>query len=585
MLNAAAQERLQSQQQNSYARAPDQQQQIRRKPSEEPDLMTQVANTMAIFIDPKPSGGSGPGSRGPSSAGTSVNAGRGMPSAGTSVTTPATSPPVVMTNAMAEAQAKREAVERLIYHTASLCPKCSLIEKRGFDLYKPAQLFEQYRGIWLRLQCEAHGPHVTLVCRERNFWWRCHSYQERWVASLKQSGLVDGIPASIHQGISLDMEDIGRQLRRTLVDPRPPADNLPLSLELPLFVDDAFVSDEDIDRKLLAFVRRFPEDGRGSTFLLRLVGGLVEKDQISQLNDKILRLVALGSPLSPKNQQHPILTPALLNVRMMVDVTYERLVDLLLLDKSSFLKVRVLPCVRYFLSPGEEEQFILEMDYLLSLVKGISDLELVLSLSLEPPYPDTMRLLQYIKSQKGYIRFVLLSRERSPKEILGRLNQQVMEQRNGNAAPSSSGGPTFSSSKTTPKLSSVVETTDPYELLEALEAGTQGLLRPSDFIPMYAGQVFEPILQAFGYGSYHLNPSPFCGFVATLVTTDKLQSIPITRLFDIEQLYAMIVPIAQKMKYGKEKPSVGIMLAKQLQKALKSCAYNVEVGMTAGWMA
>lgn len=473
-------------------------------------------------------------------------------------------------SAMAIAQQAREAVERIIYHTASLCPKCALIDKRGFDDYKPAQLFEQYRGIWLRLQCHLHGPHITLVCKERNFWWRCHSYQERWVAALKSSGLVPEVPASIHQGIAIDMEDIGKMLAHTLRSAAPPADNLPLSFELNLYVNGEFVSDRDLDTRLLSFVRKFPNQGKGSTFLLKLQGGLVDKHEIALLNDKILRIVAMANP-SPNAHSHAILTPALTNVRIVVDVTYERLVDLLLLDKSCFLKVRVLPCARYFLGRGEEESFIAEMTYLISLVRDISDLELVLSLSLESPYPDMMKILQFIKSQKGVIRFILLSRERSPRDILHRLHEEIDSSRNAAPMPGLA-------SQTSPNLSSYPESTDPFELLEALDAGTNGLLRPSDFVPMAIAQIFEPALQAFGYGSYHINPSPFCGFVATLVTTEKLQSIPVTRLFDIEQLYTLLVPIAQKLKYSKEKPTIGITIAKQIQKALKSCAYNVEVG-------
>lgn len=482
-------------------------------------------------------------------------------------------------SAMAQAQKQRESQERLIYHTGSLCPKCSLIEKRGYDQYKPAQLFEQYRGIWLRLQCDIHGPHITLVCKERNFWWRCHSYQESWISGLKNSGLVTAIPPSIHQGIQIDIEDLGRQLHESLKSSTPPVDNMPLSFELQLYANEEFVDDAEIDTRLIAFVKKFPDHGRGSTFILKLQGGLVEKSEIPKLNEKILRIVNMASHAATSNvgatpstsSIHPILTPALANVRIIVDVTYERLVDLLLLDRSCFLKVRVLPCVRYFLGPGEEQQFIAEMDYLLTLVKCISDLELVLSLSLEPPYPNMMTILEYIKRQKGYIRFVTLSRERSPREILQRLKEEI--RMNQSALPMAS-----ASSKTSPDLDTYPETTDPYELLEALESGTNGLLRPSDFVPLSIGQIFEPVLQSLSYGSYHINPSPFCGFVATLVTTDKLQSIPITRLFDIEQLYNLLIPIAQKMKYGKEKPSIGIMVAKQIQKAMKSCAYNVEVG-------
>ena len=473
------------------------------------------------------------------------------------------------------AQLARESIERVIYHTASLCPKCSLLEKRGFDQYKPAQLLEQYRGIWLRMQCELHGPHVTLVCKERSFWWRCYGFQEVWNASLRSSGLVANnvIPRSINQGISSDMEDMGQMLAHSLKSMTPPPDNLPISFELTLFTDGAFVPDADLDARLLAFLAKWPQQGRGGTFLLKLIGGLVDKAEIPALNAKILRIVGIAATATPNPLAHPILTPALLNVRILVDVSYERLLDLLLLDDSVFLKVRVLPCVRYFLGPGEESQFISEMDYLVSIIRGISDLELVLSLSVESPFPDLGRVLEYVKTLKGVVRFVLLQRERSPRDILGRLHAEARQAASAAPMPSACAAPH-------PDLAAYPESTDPYELLEALEAGSGGLVRTSDFVPMSIAQILEPAAAAFGYGQYHFNPAPFCGFMATLVSTEKLHSIPLTRLFDMEQLYAQLVPVAQKLKYSNSKPSIGIMVAKQIQKALKACAYNVEVSNT-----
>ena len=462
----------------------------------------------------------------------------------------------------------------MIYNTASLCPKCSLLEKRGFDQYKPAQLLEQYRGIWLRMTCERHGTHTTLVCKERNFWWRCYGFQEVWNANLKSSGLANngagGVPRSISQGISNDMEDLGKMLTQSLKSAAPPVDNLPMSFEMALYVDGAFVPDAELDATLLAFLAKWPNRGKGSTFVLKLLGGLVEPRDIPALNAKVHRIVGRASNAANNPLNHPIITPALLNCRILVDVSYERLIDLLKLDNSVFLKIRVLPVVRYFIGVGEEAQFITEMNYLVSLILCITDLELVVSLSVEKPYPDLGAIFEFLKSLKGVVRFILLQRERSPREILGRLQQEARASETAVALPSPCANPS-------PDLANYPESTDPYELLESLEAESQGMVRTSDFLPMSIAQLLEPVAIAFGYGNYHLNPAPFCGFVATLVSTEKLHSIPVTRLFDMEQLYAQLVPVAQKLKYSSSKPSIGIMVAKQFQKALKACAYNVEV--------
>jgi hypothetical protein len=483
-------------------------------------------------------------------------------------------------------------IERVIYATASLCPRCALLEKRGFTDYKAAELFDQHGAIWLRVRCERHGAHVTLICKDRGFYMRCQAYQERWNEALRTSGLTDGtLPSAILQGTSSvgDMEDIGRQLTSSLQSTSPPIDNLPMSFELTLHANGEFLSDTEIERRLVAFVRKLPaattvpgarkssSNGGTEGFLLRLLGGLVPRHEIPLLNAKILRLVSLFTASLPGSttRPHPVLTSACQHVRVLVDVSYERLVDLLNLEDSVFLKIRVMPCVRYFLGPGEEDQFTSEMDHLLSLVRTISDLELVLNLSLEPPYPNMQTLFDYIRAAKGVIRFVIIQRERSPKEILARLQEGA-----GIASP---GGTTAASRCSQPTLpvSSHPESVDPYSLLECIDAGTGGALRPSDFLPLSVSQLFEPLLQMFGYGAYHLSPAHFCGFVTALVTTPSLTSIPMTRLFDMEQLHTSLLPLAQKMKYaaqaGQPQKSIGIAQAKIIQKALKAAAYNVEV--------
>jgi hypothetical protein len=77
--------------------------------------------------------------------------------------------------------------------------------------------------------------------------------------------------------------------------------------------------------------------------------------------------------------------------------------------------------------------------------------------------------------------------------------------------------------------------------------------------------------------------------MSALVSTDTLHSVPLTRLFDLEQLYAQLVPLAQKLKYadskGGAKPSIGLAVAKQVQKALRACAYNVETPDVVSYVA
>lgn len=64
-------------------------------------------------------------------------------------------------------------------------------------------------------------------------------------------------------------------------------------------------------------------------------------------------------------------------------------------------------------------------------------------------------------------------------------------------------------------------------------------LTPTDFVPMSLGSLMEPFLKLMNYGWFTIRPHPFCGFATVLINTDTINSVPITRYFNIYKFYKM----------------------------------------------
>lgn len=155
------------------------------------------------------------------------------------------------------------------------------------------------------------------------------------------------------------------------------------------------------------------------------------------------------------------------------------------------------------------------------------------------------------------IRFIVVHRERSPQEILDNLKNNP---------------PSVSASA---DISNFPDSTSPYELIEQLCLSTNNL-KISDFIPFQAAHILSPFLHAFGYGRYYLDAAPLCGYVTCFINTENFNSCPLTRLFDIEQLYIQLLPIAQRLGNGS---TFGLLTAKAIQKVLKNCALSNAVSL------
>jgi len=118
---------------------------------------------------------------------------------------------------------------------------------------------------------------------------------------------------------------------------------------------------------------------------------------------------------------------------------------------------------------------------------------------------------------------------------------------------------------------------DPVELLQAIEDGTKGEVAVSDFYPTSFGMMLEPFLSLLGMGDYNIRPSPFCGFGTILVNSDQLNSVPVSRLFDMPKLFDAMIPILKDLQ---QQPQIklsattllkSLALAASLKKAIEAC--------------
>lgn len=67
---------------------------------------------------------------------------------------------------------------------------------------------------------------------------------------------------------------------------------------------------------------------------------------------------------------------------------------------------------------GDEEQCKQELSQLFDTLKTFTDMSLVVTLCVNSPFPQLSDLLSFIRNQYGFIRVLIVSLERSPKEIV-----------------------------------------------------------------------------------------------------------------------------------------------------------------------
>lgn len=111
---------------------------------------------------------------------------------------------------------------------------------------------------------------------------------------------------------------------------------------------------------------------------------------------------------------------------------------------------------------------------------------------------------------------------------------------------------------------------DPMPLLRHIEEITHGEISVGDFFPASIGALMEPFMALLGLGSYSIRPSPWCSFATLLVNTERMfNSVPASRIFDIEKLYEQMLPLIPKLRASNYQ--VGIQSGLQIKKILSQC--------------
>lgn len=409
-----------------------------------------------------------------------------------------------------------EEQEQIIYSTASICPRCALIDQKGLNLL-PAKVYQHKDKVWLSLECETHGLHRTLYCSNVEFFKSTLSFNFNENDPFKNKDPPD-------------IEDMKKKMNFSSQN-----QNLPLMMEIPLWENGNYVENDQLQKRIENIKSLYPPN---RNFVLKILGKLAP--EVNELNEKakfVENLVRGGT--------------------LILEASYERLCLLCELEDSIFLRPSVFPALKYFLREGDEEQCESELTNLFQYLKSFTGIQLMVTFCVCKPYPNLKRIISFVRQEIGFIRLVVLSMERSPKYLIDSLKQ-----RQG-----------FSKEVPTPQDVSNIEpidTVDIYELLETIGKSTGFSISPDDFFPLSMASAMEPFLNLMGYGFFYIRPSPFCGYATCLVNTDKsFYSYPVTRLFDFKKLFADLKPILPRLQDGK----IGLLNAKKLHKIFLNSQY------------
>jgi hypothetical protein len=325
-----------------------------------------------------------------------------------------------------------------------------------------------------------------------------------------------------------DIETLGTRLSE-----RPTAIDAPFIVQIPLFEGGAFRSDDAIRSDVELSKTFYPANRK---FVVKALAGAAK--DMDELNRKALFLVSV-LPDRP----------------LLLELTYERLVVLCERDDSCFVKAGIYPAVKYFIEAGNEAQCEAELVRLCDTVSQFEGISVTITLVAELPI-ESLRLdaaLKLLRSRPSLVRVVTLQLARSPRSLLAATAGSEVEQ--------------------------LLDAPDPAKLLELLERACGGELRATDFLPASVGVCLEPILSVMGHGFFYLRASPFCAAATCLVNTAQHQSVPLTRVFDVEKFWAEMVPLLPNLQDGK----VGLFNAKRLQKALGACLLPDVAGIDDVW--
>ncbi|KNC52831.1 uncharacterized protein AMSG_08973 [Thecamonas trahens ATCC 50062] len=424
--------------------------------------------------------------------------------------------------------------------------------------------------VYLTAVCPSHGALETLVCSDAGFFRRI------------MASATAAVPRAVLAKPTVDVEDLD-----ALLSPAGSRAAAPLTLDTS-------------PRALPASWPRFLAGGRSCSSCARWAPRASARS-------------TTPPPPSPPSLHPAGRTPTPTALRHCSSSwPHDRLAAIAALDDSVLLRPRVHPTVSHYLAKGKEQQALAELDALLATLSTISDIGLILHVVVDAP-PATPRLdglLALFRAHPGLARMLILSQERAPKALVGRLTrakrnissparasprrpparEHLVLSPSSDAGPSESGSPAAPAPPASPaalddslpvpesQLRSPTQVTvqarptscgsvDPLPLLRALGAATAGELAVDDFVPLSHAAVLEQLLKSLGFGWYNIRPSPFCAFASVIVNGGQFDSVPLSRIVDVEALHAGLLPEARRLEAGE---SLGLFMSRRIRKAIKA---------------
>lgn len=380
----------------------------------------------------------------------------------------------------------------------------------------PARVQERDGGVLLVASCSTHGDLSTLLCANAAFFQRSVSRQ------LLGGPGVPGAPGYLgYHAISSRA-----RARAAVVTAGGHA-----ITDVPLFGSNGcFVPDEEIADSCRA--------ATAAQSMVRLQCKLAP--DLDKINAKIL--------LAEKAADSVII----------VEASHDRLIALCHFPGSALLRRRVVPAVKYYLEPGDEMRCYQELVATIAELTRISDIQLLITIVVELPFPDLTEILRMLRRHHEMVRVITLTVARPQAAIMTAVKHfsHVVTRRiittvnnNGIGADGTDAGPPPS--------------VDLYRLLEAVQVATDGEVLPSDFSTPGVCGILGTLLRKVGVSNLVLNPCPAMGAVAFLLNTEQMSSVPATRVVNIDQIIDDLTPLL-----AKGAPS-SLTLAAGLKKALQ----------------
>jgi len=430
---------------------------------------------------------------------------------------------------------KGDAKNKIIYKTRTVCAKCAVVEGKGFDSSIPAAVVvRNNKQVCLVATCPRHMEFSTVLSTNPSFF----QSQLEYVKDDARSGGVGG-----------DIEDLATLNAKMKLTSK--SDNHPFMFEVGVFENGEFVKRSRLHRQLSEFHRSKPPE---LNYVLQFNCGLVPKHEIAKLNRLLLDLEhEFKGPPGPS--------------MIVVNMPFDRMIDLASLDNTVLLKSRVYPSVKYFLVASKEDDYIVELDQLVAALSDISDIRLIIDLVLEQPMPDLTQIMAWLAKNRSMIPVVVLTMVRSPTEVYRRMvsEQEEEEEEESSANEAGEGGRATSSNTSTNTSAGV----DAEKLLYAISKATKGRITANDMIPLRALGALEPLLRVMGHGRYSIRPHASCGFGTCLISTKTTTSSPVSRFFNMKKLYKQIRAFGSKIGPAQ---TINLAILRELRSALKASA-------------